>query len=330
MRLLIFNRVFPTFFRTPPLLPPARMLLQLGSLMTKIDISHRFLTSCGVRHHVAEAGSGPPLLLLHGWPEFWATWEPMFERLSHRYRLIAPDFRGFGESENPHLAPTNTVNAATLADDIVALLDALAIDRCGFVGHDVGANVMQSIGVRYPDRASGLFFFNCATHGVGGRWNEPGHVNEIWYQSFHQMPYAAAMVASSRETCRAHICHFLRHWSYQKSAFDAVLQRWVDNFMRPGNMQGGFNWYIGQNAGRLATMAGTAPKPPRIAIPTRVLWGRHDPILKAEWADVLDQYFTDIEISVAEDAGHFVHYECPDLAATEVDRFFSKLAHLQQ
>ena len=109
---------------------------------------------------------------------------------------------------------------------------------------------MQVLGVRSPKRVTGLFFFNCASHGVGNRWNEPGHVNQIWYQSFHQMHYAAALVASSRETCRAHIGYFLRHWSHQKDAFDAVLERWLDNFMRPGNMQGGFNWYVGQNAGR--------------------------------------------------------------------------------
>jgi pimeloyl-ACP methyl ester carboxylesterase len=123
------------------------------------------------------------------------------------------------------------------------------------------------------------------------------------------MHYAAALVASSRESCRAHIGHFLRHWSHQKDAFEGVLDRWVDNFMRPGNMQGGFNWYIGQNAGRLAVMAGTAQRPPRITVPTRVLWGRHDPILKADWADVLDQYFAEVEV-FADDTGHFVHYEC--------------------
>ena len=218
--------------------------------MSMVDIKHRFVTARGVRHHVAETGVGPPLVLLHGWPEFWATWEPIFARLANRYGLIAPDFRGFGESENPHPQPTDTVNAASLAEDIVALLDAMDIDRCGFVGHDVGSSVMQVLGVRSPKRVTGLFFFNCATHGVGNRWKEPGHVNQIWYQSFHQMHYAAALVASSRETCRAHIGHFLRHWYHQKDAFDAVLERWLDNFMRPGNMQGGFNWYVGQNAGR--------------------------------------------------------------------------------
>ena len=94
-------------------------------------------------------------------------------------------------------------------------------------------------------------------------------------------------------------------------------------------MQGGFNWYVGQNAGRLAVMAGTAQRPPRITVPTRVLWGRHDPILKSDWADVLDQYFAQIEVSFAEDTGHFVHYESPELAAREIDRFFSGLAQRQ-
>jgi pimeloyl-ACP methyl ester carboxylesterase len=111
-----------------------------------VDIEHRFVIARGVRHHVAEAGAGSPLVLLHGWPEFWAAWEPIFARLANRYRLIAPDFRGFGESENPHPTPTDTVNAASLAEDIIALLDAMDIDRCGLVGHDAGSNVMQILG----------------------------------------------------------------------------------------------------------------------------------------------------------------------------------------
>jgi pimeloyl-ACP methyl ester carboxylesterase len=95
--------------------------------------------------------------------------------------------------------------------------------------------------------------------------------------------------------------------------------------MKPGNLQGGFNWYIGQNDGRLAVMAGTAPRPPKIVSPARVLWGRHDPCLKSAWADVVPDYFEQVEIGFAEDCGHFVHYENPDLAAAEIDRFFCSL-----
>ncbi|MEI8145113.1 MAG: alpha/beta hydrolase [Alphaproteobacteria bacterium] len=290
-----------------------------------VDIRHTFIEARGVRHHIAECGVGPPLVLLHGWPEFWASWEPIFDRLGSRYRLIAPDFRGFGESENPNPEPTDIVNAGSLADDLAALMAAMGLHKAGIVGHDVGANVMLNFGIRYADLASGLFFFNCPTHGVGARWRAPDHINEIWYQTFHQMPYAAALVASSRDNCRRHIGHFLKHWSYRKDAFDGVLERWVDNFMRPGTMQGGFNWYIGQNAGRLAVMAETAPKPPKITRPSRVLWGRHDPILRSDWADVLDAYFTDVEVSFAEEAGHFVHYEQPDQAASAIDAFFTRI-----
>ncbi len=286
-------------------------------------IRHQHIEVDGLRFHVAEAGEGTPLILLHGWPEFWATWEPVMHRLSDRFRLIAPDLRGFGESDNPSPEPSDQAGADVLADDILALMKALSIEKAGFVGHDVGAYVMQSLARRHPERCTKLLFFNCPTHGVGTRWRDPDHINQIWYQTFHQMPYAAEIVGATRESCRAHIGFHLRHWSHKKDAFDHVLERWVDNFMRPGNLQGGFNYYISQNAPRLAIMSGTAPEPEKIKVPTRVVWGRHDPILKAEWADALPDAFEDVSIDFAEDCGHFVHYENPDRAAAEIAAFFT-------
>ena len=287
-----------------------------------MSIYHRYITVDGVQFHVAETGKGTPLILLHGWPEFWATWEPVMERLCDRFRLIAPDFRGFGESDNPHPEPSDQVGADVHVNDVLALMDELSLPTAGFVGHDIGAYVMQILARRHPERCTKLLFFNCPTHGVGKRWRAPDHINQIWYQTFHQMPYAAEIVGASRESCRAHIGHFLRHWSHKKDAFDKVLERWVDNFMRPGNLQGGFNFYRSQNAPRLAIMAGTAPKPEMIQVPTRVVWGRHDPILKAEWADVLPDAFDDVSVDFAEDCGHFVQYENPDRAAAEIAAFF--------
>lgn len=287
------------------------------------SIRHHTVQLPDVRLHVAEAGQGIPVILLHGWPEFWATWRPLMTRLGNKFRLLAPDFRGFGESENPYSEPNDTVTADRLADDIAALMGRMSVERASFVGHDTGAYVMQRLALRYPDKVDRLFFFNCPTHGIGARWREAEHINEIWYQSFNQMPFAAQIVGSSRQTCRAFIGHFLRHWSHRKEAFKPLLEDWVDNFMRPGNLQGGFNWYLSQNAGRLAVMAGTAAKPPVIPHPTQVLWGRHDPVLKAEWADVLPDHFADIDITFAEDCGHFVHVEDPDLAAARIAGFFN-------
>ncbi|HKX11278.1 MAG TPA: alpha/beta hydrolase, partial [Stellaceae bacterium] len=78
---------------------------------------------------------------------------------------------------------------------------------------------------------------------------------------------------------------------------------------------------------RLAVMRGEAPKRGRlpISVPSRVLWGANDPILKSEWSDRLDEFFSDVEVSTAPEAGHFVHYEQPTLACREIEAFFRKV-----
>ena len=198
--------------------------------------THTFVETRGFTAHVAQCGNGPPLFLLHGWPEFWATWEPMFERLGDNYRLIAPDFRGFGESGNPTPGRTDQAGADVLADDIAALMDKLGVARAGFVGHDVGGALMQPLARNAAERLAGLFFFDFVYPGIGPRMAEPARLNNIWYQSFHQMPMAPALVGASRDTCKAYIGHFLRHWAWRKDAFHDVIDIFVDNFLKPGNL----------------------------------------------------------------------------------------------
>lgn len=99
----------------------------------------------------------------------------------------------------------------------------------------------------------------------------------------------------------------------------------MDNFLKPGNLRGGFDWYRATNESRLAMIRDGAIAMDKITVPTRVLWGAHDPVLKAEWRDRLGDYFADIRVDVAPDAGHFVHYESPELANREIKAFFASL-----
>lgn len=295
--------------------------------MSRLDPEHHGFASARVRAgettlHVARTGSGPPLVLLHGWPEFWLAWAPCMARLADRFDLIAPDLRGFGASDKPAAGPSDEAGPEVLAADIEGLLDALGLARVGLVAHDVGAYIAQVLARRHPERLAGLFFFNCPYPGIGRRWADADHLIETWYQYFHQMPFAAELVGSSRAACELYIGHFLEHWAHDRRAFDADREAWIDNFMRPGNLQGGFNWYISAAPARRAAIREEIPPQPPIEVPTRVLWGRHDPVLKVEWADRLGEYFTDLDVAVAEDAGHFVHYECPDLAAQAIAAFF--------
>ena len=280
----------------------------------------------GVRHRYLRGGSGPRLLLLHGWPEWSHVWRPVMQRLMPEFDLIAPDFRGFGDSAKTSAAPSRDATPDILAADMSALITALGLKRVGLVAHDVGSFVAQTMARRDPDAFSGLFFFNCAYPGIGARWVEPNHLLETWYQFFHQMPWVADLIGSSRQACRHYIGNFLRHWSHRKDAFDDELECWVDNFMQPGNLQGGFNWYLSNHASRMAVIEGRAPPVAPITLPTRVFWGEHDPLFKPSWTDRLPEFFSDLEFSFAPDAGHFVHYETPDRASEEIRRFFQRLA----
>jgi pimeloyl-ACP methyl ester carboxylesterase len=153
----------------------------------------------GAAFHVARTGAGPPLVLLHGWPEFWLTFEPLMLRLADRYTLFAPDLRGFGDSDKPDGPFGPDQHAA----DMLALMDALHLPRVGAVGHDVGGATMQSMARMAPQRLCGLFLFDFVYPGIGARMAEPERLNNIWYRSFHQMPMAAALVGATRESCRA-------------------------------------------------------------------------------------------------------------------------------
>jgi pimeloyl-ACP methyl ester carboxylesterase len=266
-------------------------------------------------------GRGRPLLLLHGWPEFWLTWQPVMQRLAGEFQLIAPDLRGFGDSEKPE-GPFGPEDHAA---DMVALLDALGIEQAGVVGHDVGGAAMQPLARKAPERLTGLFFFGFVYPGIGPRMAAPDRLNEIWYQSFHQMEMAPAVVGATRESCRTYIGHFLRHWAYRKDAFDGVLEAFTDNFMKPGNLSGGFAHYRAAHAGRLAMMKGETPDLPPIIVPARVCWAEHDPCFPFSWTDRLGETFETLELSMFEGVGHFPHREAPDRAAEDIARFFNRL-----
>ncbi|GAC1347943.1 MAG: alpha/beta hydrolase [Acetobacteraceae bacterium] len=284
-------------------------------------MQHRTVAARGGEFHVAELGDGPPVLLLHGWPEFWLTWEPVMTRLAGRHRLIAPDLRGFGDSSKP----AGPYGAAEHAADMLALLDALGVDRVGVVGHDVGGAIMQELARIAPARFTGLFFFDFSYPGIGARMGTPDRLSEIWYQSFHQMPMAPAMLASSREACRLYIGYIIRHWCYRKDAFDDVLETFVDNFLKPGNLAGGFAYYRAAHAGRVAMMRGEAPALPPITVPTCVRWAEHDSIFPYAWTDRLGETFADLDLACLPDVGHFPHREDPDRAAAEIAAFFGRV-----
>ncbi len=122
----------------------------MSDLPELAGVRHEFVDAGGLRMHVAVAGpeGAPPVLLLHGWPQNWFAWRHVIPSLAERFRVIAPDLRGHGWSD----APQDGYSKEGLASDLLALLDALAIDRVSWVGHDWGGWIGFLAALRRPAR----------------------------------------------------------------------------------------------------------------------------------------------------------------------------------
>src|SRR5579859_4973277 len=124
-----------------------------GKPMT--TITHRILETNGIRMHIAEAGQGPLVLLLHGFPELWYSWRYQLTALAQAgYHAVAPDQRGYGQTDRP--AEIEKYTQLHLVGDIIGLLDALHEEQAVVVGHDWGAPVAWNTAVMRPDRIRGV------------------------------------------------------------------------------------------------------------------------------------------------------------------------------
>jgi pimeloyl-ACP methyl ester carboxylesterase len=289
----------------------------------RIDWQGKVVETPELSINYVRAGSGPPVVLLHGWPEWNRSWMHNLPALAESLDCIAPDLRGFGRTVSKVPRSAEGTPPQLLANDLRDLADALGLERFAIVSHDVGSFVAQQFALAWPERVTRLFFFNCAYPGIGQRWGDWQHFPETWYQQFHQKDFAAALVGSSPEACRIYFRHFLTHWSHRKDAFEPYLDEWVENFLRPGTIQGGFDWYVGVARLRRRMMQEGALAIPKIQAPAYFLWGAHDPVLRFDFADRLGDYFETHTLEKAENAGHFVHFEDPGLANTRMATFLA-------
>jgi pimeloyl-ACP methyl ester carboxylesterase len=123
-----------------------------ASLPELAGVRHRYLDLPGLRMHVAEAGDGPPLLLLHGFPQHWWAWRKVIPALAEHHRVICPDLRGAGWTD----APPDGYTSEQLVADVVALVDALKLEKVDILAHDWGGSVAYRVCLAHPERVGRL------------------------------------------------------------------------------------------------------------------------------------------------------------------------------
>ena len=174
-----------------------------------MELEHSYIETNGIRLHIVQAGpkSGVPIVLLHGFPEFWYGWRKQIPALVEAgCRVIVPDQRGYNLSDKPKGVRNYGIYA--LVDDIVGLIDAMEYEKVNLVGHDWGAVVGWMMANKYPERLHRLGIMNVPHPAVMKRFlqRDLDQMRRSWYVFFFQLPWLPEKSLSAndfRETVRA-------------------------------------------------------------------------------------------------------------------------------
>ncbi len=290
--------------------------------MSEFPVS--FVQTARGRFAYRQTGTGRPLVMLHGWPESSYCWKAVAEQLQNDFRIIAPDLRGLGDSERS-LDPAAYTKQA-MGQDLLALLDALEIDRCFLAGHDWGGAIAQEAALAAPDRFEKLVLLNIhVLPNARGNMKAQAEIRNrpapLWYQ-FFQNAYddqgqglAEAMIPGNE---RVWLGHFLRAWSAQGFPEDAFEEH-VRCYSIPNTATTGANMYrcYKQDMARWAELAGR-----KFAMPGLYIHGYKDPVIIPEYTEHLDDVFDDIRVERIE-AAHFVQEEKPVEVAALIREFIA-------
>lgn len=277
---------------------------------------HRYADAGGLRVHYAEAGDGPPVLLLHGWPQHHYMWRDVIERLRRTHRVIVPDLRGFGWTE----APGHGYNGETFASDQVALLDALNIETASVIGHDWGGWTTFLLGLEHSARVEKLMVCN-APH-PWPRLSPRTLLSQLprgWYAAVMATPGVGTRLQTDTDMIK----RALAGTSAPGTFDDAELTIYADAFRDPERAAAAsslYRYYLSLNTRRIR---GGALHESRLTVPTLLLFGEKDSAISTRLIrDGWQAHADDMEVEFA-DAGHFIVNERPDLVADRAAAFFA-------
>ena len=264
-------------------------------------------------------GSGPAVLLLHGWPGDRTDYRAVVPLVARSADVIVPDLRGFGESDKHPAEPARQYNAAAQARSIAGLIGELGLGQVVLAGYDIGSRIAQAVARDRPDLVRALVIAP-PLPGIGDRILAPQAQREFWYQAFHNLGLAAELIDGRPDAVRAYLRHFWSHWSgpgYEPD--DEHLDHLVSAYGPPGAFTASIAWYRAGAGSVAASLAEKAPAPgDRVTVPTTVLWPEYDPLFPREWSDRIGEFFADARLTWLDDAGHFSPLEAPGAFAAAV------------
>jgi pimeloyl-ACP methyl ester carboxylesterase len=283
----------------------------VASAQPPAAIASRVADVNGVRLHYLAAGTGDPVILLHGYAQNSHMWRPLIPLLARTHTVIAPDLRGFGQSSKPE----GGYDKKTMAQDVHALAQSLGLRRAQVVGHDIGLMVAYAYAAQYPTDVERIVLMDAFLPGVGN-WQHVWLLRDLWH--FHFYGDTPLKLVTGRE--RIYFEHFWNDFAAdpKHSVPEADRQRYAKDYAQPGAMRAGFEVFrsFEQDAKDFAELAHT-----KLPMPMVVLTGE-----KASGEFLIEQgrlVADRVEGVVIKGSGHWLMEEAPDQVIPKLVSFLT-------
>jgi len=273
-------------------------------------VEHRFLNAGGLRMHLAEAGEGRPIVMLHGWPQHWYLWRRVMPLLAPQARVLCPDLRGFGWTD----VPGRGYDRETMAGDVLALLDELGLDRVDLVGHDWGGWIGFLLALRRPERIGRFVALSIVPPWPSG---DRRGLLEAWRIAY-QIPLALPQLG------RRAVEHGLARLALRTGS-DAFSEGEIEAFT---DRLKGERAYASELLYRTFLLREAVPVfAGRYAglpfeVPTLLLVGERDRVIPTRAVREQAARADALELELVPEAGHFIVDEKPELVADRTLGFF--------
>ena len=204
----------------------------------KMDYTHHKTTVNGILMHYVIGGKGDPVVLLHGWPETWYEWRHIIPQLiDNNYTVIAPDMRGFGDSEKPQIG----YDTKTVAEDIYQLVKKLGNSKIYIVAHDWGGPVAYSYAAEHPQDVRKMVILDTLLPGFGLEEAANFSPKGLWHLSFHAVRDLPEKLIDGKEDI---YLNWFYDWTYNQSAITSEdREEYIKQYSKPGAMRAGFEYY---------------------------------------------------------------------------------------
>lgn len=291
--------------------------------MTHEPWKHEYAYVNNLRMHYVTAGEGPLVVLLHGFPEFWYSWRHQIPVLAERFRVVAPDMRGYNLTDKP--VGVMRYRLSVLMDDLRELIRHLGEDWAVLVAHDWGGGVAWPFAAHFPQMVDRLIILNCPPPAVLMRhlMTNRAQLRRSYYMFLFQLPLLPELALKARDYRLVEKA--FRGWLVDKSALsDRDIAMFKEAAAKPGALTGGINYYRAAFREFARSPRTASRSRAKVRCPTLVIWGEEDRALGKELThDFQGEVEGPLSIRYIPRCSHWVQQERPEEVNSMILEFLS-------